>query len=87
VPISRENGPVSDMGKLLPHTGGREQLLAHRLRSCSLRCTQPREQLKHVVTHEIPYLTDEDFDATGIYYAKVHYADDLPAEWDFGADT
>ena len=83
LPIEREAGQVADMGKLLPHAGGKAQTLVHRVRPCSLRPTEPRRDLKKIVTHKVPYLTDAHFAATGIYYAKVHYREAMPGRWTF----
>src|SRR5581483_12417829 len=33
LPIRPEAGPVADMAKVLPHSGGREQLILHRVRT------------------------------------------------------
>jgi len=72
IPIRRECDPGVDMCKLMPHAGGRVQYLVHRVRTRALT---------------IPYLeavvTPEELQAVGIYYEKVHYADDHPARWNF----
>ena len=72
LPIRPECDPGADMCKLMPHAGGRVQLLLHRVRTRALT---------------IPYLqatvTPAELQAVGIYYEKVHYADDHPGCWDF----
>jgi hypothetical protein len=83
IPIERKAGPVCDMGKVLPHTGGKEQFILHRVRSCSFRNREPKESLSQWVPYELPVLTDEELDAIGIYAAKIHYSEDCPAMWSF----
>jgi hypothetical protein len=65
------------MCKLLPHAGGRSQFLVHRVRTCAMRVKQADYGSR------IRPLTPDDFDATAIYYARVNYTEDLPAEWAF----
>ena len=79
VPIELDHGPIVDMPKLLPHAGGRGQTLAHRVRSCALMANDPDYG-------PLRKMTPGDFDSTAIYYARVHYTEDLPAAWDFGPE-
>jgi hypothetical protein len=76
VRIAKDHGPMIDMPKLLPHTGGRAQLLAHRVRSCSLFNNDPE-------SGPVRPMTPDDFDANAIYYARVHYAEEWPGTWAF----
>jgi len=77
IPITPEHHPIVDMAKLLPHAGGRTQLLVHRVRSVGMRVAQadmggpPRQ------------LTADDFDATAIYWAKINYTEEFPGLWTF----
>jgi len=63
------------MPKLLPHTGGTTQTLVHRVRSAALRANDPDYGGRRMTT--------DDFDATAIYYANVHYTEVLPGVWEF----
>lgn len=74
LPIRPEAGTVVDMCKLLPHTGGREQYIVHRVRPKAINFTA---NTKAVVN-------DEEKKCAGIYYAKVRYDRDYPALWSFG---
>ena len=76
VPIELDHGPIVDMPKLLPHAGGRVQTLVHRVRSSYLRANDPDYGPPRI-------MTEDDFDSTAIYHARVHYAEDLPGAWEF----
>ena len=73
VGIPREQVPRVDMAKLLPHSGGPTQYLVHRLRSKATNDPKKTGQP----------ITQPEKDASGIYYAKVHYAESLPGTWEF----
>ena len=75
VPITVEQHPIVDMAKILPHAGGRTQMLAHRVRSASLLNNDPDYGLRK--------LTPDSFSATAIYYAQLHYTESLPGQWTF----
>ncbi len=69
-----ESTPKSEMCKLLPHTGGREQFLLWRCRVMNLAQSGPKG----------PAITQEMKGPHGIYHARVKYAEDLPGQWDMG---
>jgi len=73
VGIPREQMPRIDMAKLLPHAGGSVQYLVHRARS---KATNDHRKTGKVISQA-------EKDASGIYYAKVHYTEDLPGTWQF----
>lgn len=67
------SSPIVDFGKLLPHTGGKTQLLVHRVRSPMLN--DPRRPDRR--------LAQEEIDASGVYWAKIHYRENWPGMWSF----
>jgi hypothetical protein len=71
-----EPRPYIDMLKLMPHTGGRDQALLHRI--WSPNTPDPARRAKGA--REV---TQAERDATGIYWAKVRYTEDLPPRWSF----
>jgi len=77
IKITRDQNPIVDLCKLLPHAGGRSQVLLHRVRTCAMRVPQPDYSARARL------LTADDFDATAIYHARIHYAEDLPGAWAF----
>jgi hypothetical protein len=78
LPFPKENLPVTDMCKLLPHAGGHEQYALYRVRSQSINVEK-----KHPAGFIIPSATQEEKDASGIYYAKITYDAEYPAAWVF----
>lgn len=66
-------GPIVDMVKLLPHAGGRTQVIVHRVRGQCL-CDPVRPEL---------WPTQAELDASGIYRASAHYAEAFPGMWSF----
>ena len=68
--------PIVDMAKLFPHTGGREQLLVHRVRTAAMAVQQPDYGNAHI-------LTKDDFASSALYYATVRYDQDYPPTWSF----
>ncbi len=76
VPIPAEHHPLVDMAKLLPHSGGSTQIIVHRVRTCALLANDPEYG-------RLRRLTPEDFDATAIYWARVHYSEEFPGQWEF----
>lgn len=69
--------PIVDMGKLLPHSGGRRQILAHRVRTIALRNAEAD------IGGPAKVLQPGDFASTAIYYAALDYGTDVPAAWQF----
>jgi len=67
------SSPIADFGKILPHAGGRTQLLLHRVRSPMLN--DPARPDRR--------LTQEEVEASGIYWARIHYKDEWPGMWTF----
>lgn len=65
--------PIVDFGKLLPHSGGRTQIILHRLRSPMLN--DPRRPERK--------LTPPEIEVSGIYAAKIHYREEWPGYWKF----
>lgn len=65
--------PRLDMGKLLPHMGGRTQFFAHRIR------------VKNVLHAygSLPPITEEQKAKCAIYAARLTYDRDYPAAWRF----
>lgn len=76
-PIPVEHGPLADMIKLLPHTGGRVQKLIHRVRTCAMAVKEADYPSR------IRPLTEGDFEGTALYHADVHYKEEYPAQWAF----
>lgn len=68
--------PYCDFNKLLPHTGGREQVVLHRVWT-------PNTPDPARVAKGLPPLTPEEVDACGIYWAKLIYDEPQPAMWQF----
>ena len=73
VPFREQARFVVDQAKVLPHTGGSSQTIAHRLRP--------------VATNDpakvgVPVLPVEQ-QAAGIYYAEAVFPESLPAQWQF----
>ena len=65
-----------DMAKLLPHAGGRVQLIAHRIVHQS---TNDPGRTGLVVT-------PEEKDVHGLYYAAIHHTEPQPSPWQFATD-
>ncbi len=62
------------MCKLLPHTGGRSQTIAHRVRPKSIN--DPSYTGMRV--------NEEEKACAGIYHAQVTYTEPLDGMWTFG---
>lgn len=71
VPIPTQ--PIVDFAKVMPHTGGKSQIILHRLRSPMLN--DPRRPERK--------LTQQEIEVSGIYAAKIHYREDWPGLWEF----
>ena len=78
IPVPKDHGPLIDMAKLLPHTGGNTQTLIHRVRTCAMAVKEAD------YPYRIRPLTDGDFTGTAIYLARITYDDDYPGTWHFG---
>ena len=65
-----------DMAKLLPHTGGRVQLIAHRIVHQSMNDPD----------HTGLAVTPAEKDVHGLYYAAIHYSEAQPSPWQFATD-
>lgn len=74
MPIREESRPVVDQAKVFPHTGGRHQLVGHRLRTRAL--------MDPVKTGTV--INETEKDVSGIYYAALEYDEDHPPAWSFG---
>lgn len=72
LPIRPESGPRVDMCKLVPHAGGREQFLLHRVRVKSIA---------HPYTRVIINETEKALSA--IYHAVITYEESYPPTWEF----
>ena len=70
-----ESSPKSEMCKLLPHTGGRDQFLLWRIRVMNIA---------QAGYHGLPAVTEQMKGPHGIYYARVRYTEDLPGMWSLG---
>ena len=73
IPIPEQDLPKCEMAKVLPHRGGRSQIVLHGVYPRSI---------------DQPYLTGKSADPegkkhTGIYHARLHYDQDLPGVWRF----
>ena len=82
LPMSPECNPGVDMAKLLPHTGGKEQYLAHRLRTGAVDMAITESDLpvlRKVLASPVEKQT------VGVYYAKIVYTEPQPAAWTFTA--
>ena len=75
--LPMQGGPLVDFPKLIPHPGGRSQILLHRVRSQMLN--DPRRPDRQ--------LTAEEIDASGIYWATIHYNEALPPAWVFASEA
>jgi len=71
--LPREVGPRAEMGKILPHMGGRRQTIVWRVRAKSVMYSYG----------SLPPITDELKPPHGLYYAEVEYDADCPAAWEF----
>jgi len=76
VPITMESHPIVDMPKLLPHAGGASQTLIHRIRTAAFLVPEYDYGASKL-------MSDEEFHATSIYYAKVNYEETYPGVWGF----
>lgn len=65
--------PIVDFGKVLPHAGGKTQLILHRVRSPMLN--DPRRPERRLTAPEV--------EVSGIYWAKIHYQEEWPGVWCF----
>lgn len=66
-----EGRPIADMAKLLPYTGGAEQMLLHRVRSGA-----------YPANTGVAATTSEK-DACGIYQARLEYPQEFEEPWRF----
>lgn len=71
--------PIVDMPKLLPHSGGDRQTLLFRARSTAMLT---READLGGPAH---VLTEDDIRVTGVYQARLRYAEAQPAAWEFAS--
>ena len=71
--LPMQNGALVDFPKLLTHTGGSSQMFAHRARSMYLRDPKRPDR----------WLRQEEIDASGIYWGRVHFDQEYPAFWRF----
>jgi hypothetical protein len=76
LPIPVESRPTSDMAKLLPHAGGKEQIIVYRVRSGT----------NNDPSHTGAVITPPEKETAGIYYAAVQYAEAYPGVWQFATD-
>ena len=81
--LPRETDPVADMGKLLPHAGGRVQWVVWRVRTRNVHHTyaDPAEGARVASAYGFPPLRDEWKAPQGIYYGRITYQGDLPGLW------
>ncbi len=81
--LPRETDPVADMGKLLPHAGGRAQWVVWRVRTRNVHHTyaDPTEGARVASAYGFPPLRDEWKEPQGIYYGRIMYDGDLPGLW------
>jgi hypothetical protein len=70
-----ESTPKSEMCKLLPHTGGREQFLLWRCRVQNIAEAGYKGHTAITPEMKVPH---------GIYCARVRYSEDLPGLWALG---
>lgn len=70
--LPKESSPKSEMCKLLPHGGGREQYLVWRVRAMNIGVAG---------YHGLPAITEEMKESHGIYYASIRYTEDQPGIW------
>ena len=73
MPIRDQSLPVVDQCKIFPHSGGRYQILAHRIRPVSTN--NPRKTGLAI--------NEQEKEACGIYYAAIEYAQAYPPQWSF----
>ncbi|MBL9214153.1 MAG: hypothetical protein JNG83_01625 [Opitutaceae bacterium] len=83
--IRPESEPIADMCKLLPHSGGSSQWIAHRFRTESIdflrerpASTNPEPQFR-----VSPAVSDHEREAHGIYLARLDYGESHPDPWTF----
>ncbi|MDZ4803155.1 MAG: hypothetical protein SGI92_33770 [Bryobacteraceae bacterium] len=83
--IRPESEPIADMCKLLPHSGGSTQWIAHRFRTESInyRRERPASTNPEPQFQISPAVTDHEREAHGIYLARIDYGDSFPDVWDF----
>jgi hypothetical protein len=80
LPIRPDARPMIDMCKLLPHAGGREQWIVHRVHVAAGE--HPRTSSSGV-NLRIPVVNEQEKGACAIYYARVRYSESLPGLWEF----
>jgi len=73
LPMREACGPVVDMGRLVPHAGGRVQYFFHRVRP---------KAINYPANTKVSVNAEEKACA-GIYYAELVYSEDQPASWQF----
>jgi hypothetical protein len=74
LPLRPECGPVVDMCKLLPHTGGNQQYLAWRVRPKAITYPANTKTVANAVEKQ----------AAGIFHAVITYDRADPGPWTFG---
>jgi hypothetical protein len=80
LPMSPACDPGVDMAKLLPHGGGRAQILIHRLRTGAVDMSVP-EGPEPVVRPVLASAVEKQ--TVGIYAARIVYTAPAPAAWAF----
>jgi len=81
LPIPDEHARVVDMGKILPHVGGREQTVVYRVRSSSMIRWEP--EVEQRLNQHVHRMTPEIMNACAIYYGTMRYKEDQPPMWTF----
>jgi len=69
----QRSGLIADMGKLLPHMGGRSQWIVHRVRPSARTIPSPNGEA----------VTQTEKQCAGIYHAEVIYDHEPSAMWTF----
>lgn len=81
IPIAEYQGPIVDFPRLLPHAGGKTQAMIHCVRSVGMF----KEEADMGGPARV--LADDDFHATAIYRATVHYDEPQSASWRFADEV
>ncbi len=77
LPIPEKHAPTMHFCRLLPHLGGRSGFATFFVRT---RAILPRE---YSIGNFKGIATQEEIDASGVYYSEITYGRDYPPTWNF----
>ena len=76
IPIPPDSLPRCDFGHVLPHSGGSQQVVAHRLLGSFLNDARARGKA----------ISPEDKAPAGVYYDVIHFTEHYDCPWDFSQE-